>query len=471
MRRFFYLLPILLLLALCTLPTHLVKAAPPANTASVFAYFPQTGHNVGLKFKQFYDAHGGLDIFGLPLTEVTTDLETGLQVQYFERARFELHPSNLSGEPTVSLTLIGSMLTKDRTEPAFAWLTSSPDSNRTFFRESGHTLGGAFGWFWQTRGGLTVFGYPISEEFTELSPADGKPYLVQYFQRARFEYHPENQGTPYEVMLGTLGRQLFDLRPDAWAAATPTRPIELLGKATTSFATSIFERRHNIARATAMFDGLVVPPATEFSFNATGDFSEKNGFVDGYAIVGGRLERVVGGGLCQVSTTIFRAVSNAGLEITQRSGHTFIVYFYENILGFDATVFTPSVDFRWYNDTSGPVYIAAESNPEAATVTFSLWGYNDGRTVTYAGPYTRNWVKPGKAVWQLDPGLPANAVEQLVHGRDGVDVNYMRTVTMPDGQVLHQDDFFTRYQPWEDFYIYGSDVKPPVGVTVMPPKR
>lgn len=470
MRRFLYLLPILLLLSISPQPARLASAAPTANTSDAFVYFPETGHNVGLKFKQFYDVHGGLDIFGLPLTEVTTDIETGLQVQYFERARFELHPDP-SGESTVSLSLIGSTLTKERTEPAFTWLTSSLDPNRTFFRESGHTLGGAFGWFWQTRGGLPVFGYPISEEFTELNPADGKLYLVQYFQRARFEYHPENQGTPYEVMLGALGRQLLDSRPDAWAAATPTRPIESLGKATTSFATSIFERRHNIARATATFNGLVVPPATEFSFNATGDFSEKNGFVDGYAIVGGRLERVVGGGLCQVSTTMFRAVSNAGLEITQRSGHTFIVYFYENILGFDATVFTPSVDFRWYNDTPGPIYIAAESNPEAATVTFSLWGYNDGRTVAYAGPYTRNWVKPGKAVWQLDPSMPPNAVDQLVHGRDGVDVNYMRTVTMSNGRVLHQDNFFTRYQPWEDFYIYGSGVKPPPGVTVLPPKR
>ena len=73
---------------------------------------------------------------------------------------------------------------------------------------------------------------------------------------------------------------------------------------------------------------------------------QASGFVDGYAIVGGRLEKVVGGGLCQVSTTLFRAVSNAGLEVTKRQGHTYVVYFYENILGFDATVFSPSLDFR-----------------------------------------------------------------------------------------------------------------------------
>lgn len=467
MPRHASLLAALVLLAVVLAPSAPARAAAqpaPAAPPTGFAYFPQTGHNVGLKIKRFYDTHGGLDIFGLPLTEVFA--EDGMQVQYFERARFELHPE-LPPEFYVSLTLLGSYFTQGRAEPEFQWLVAGPGGDRSFFPESGHSLGGVFRGFWQGRGGLAAFGYPISEELTETNLIDGKPYLVQYFQRARFELHPENAGTPYEVLLGQLGRQLLDQRPAAQAASAPVPAVALLGRATTGFATSINERRHNIATATAMFDGVVVMPGQEYSFLSGGDFSETAGFAEGYAIVGGKLEKVIGGGLCQVSTTMFRAVSNAGMEITRRVGHTYVVYFYENILGFDATVFTPSVDFRWRNDTPGPVYMVTSTNPAAATVSFEIWGTSDGRTTSYAGPFTKNVVKPSVATWQYDKTLPRGKVTQLVHGRSGMDVNYIRTVKMPDGSVKHYDNLFTHYQPWSDFYTYGPGVTPPPGVTVI----
>jgi VanW like protein len=466
------LLAVLTLLAALVWPPPFAVAAPtpaptPADPPPGFAYFPETGHNIGLKIKRFYDTHGGLDIFGLPLTEVFS--EDGLQVQYFERARFELHPE-LPPEFYVSLTRLGAYFTQNRSEPAFQWLNGSPGPDRDFFPQSGHSLGGAFRGFWQGRGGLAAFGFPISEEFPEVNAQDGQTYVVQYFERARFEYHPENAGTPYEVQLGQLGRQLLQERPAAQAAAAPAQQLVLLGRATTGFATSITERRLNIAIATSMFDGLVIQPGQEHSFLSAGDFSEASGFVDGYAIVAGKLEKVVGGGLCQVSTTLFRAASNAGMEITRRAGHTYVVYFYENILGFDATVFSPGVDFRWRNDTPNPVYIATSTNPGAATVTFELWGTSDGRTVSYAGPITRNVVRPGVATWQYDKQLGAGVKRQMVHGRSGMDVTYIRTVKMPDGTIKHYDNWYTHYQPWDDFFTYGAGVSPPAGVHVIDPR-
>src|SRR5262245_58035042 len=466
-------LPLLVVLTLAAAlvlplaPAVAATAQAPAPPPAGFVYFPETGHNIGLKIKRFYDSHGGLDIFGVPLTEVFA--EDGMQVQYFERARFELHPE-LPPEFYVSLTLLGSYFTTGRSDSPFQWLSASPSRDRDFFAESGHSLGGAFRGFWQGRGGLAAFGFPISEEFSEVNPQDGQTYLVQYFQRARFEYHPENIGTPYEVQLGQLGRQLLNERPAIQAQTAPAQPLTLLGKATTGFATSIAERRQNIAIATSMFDGVVVQPGQEYSFLSAGDFSENAGFVEGYAIVAGKLEKVIGGGLCQVSTTLFRAASNAGLEITQRSGHTYVVYFYENILGFDATVFSPSVDFKWRNDSPGPVYIAATTNPGAATVTFELWGVSDGRTVSYEGPITRNVVKPGVPTWQFDKELPKGVKKQMVHGRSGMDVNYIRTVKMPDGSVKHYDNWYTHYRPWDDFYTYGPGVTPPAGVHVIDPR-
>ena len=92
---------------------------------------------------------------------------------------------------------------------ACARSTHRPDPlpDASYFTQTGHNLGGTFRQYWLANGGLAVFGYPTSEAFTETSPTDGKPYLVQYFERNRFEYHPENAGTQYEVLLGLLGRQ------------------------------------------------------------------------------------------------------------------------------------------------------------------------------------------------------------------------------------------------------------------------
>lgn len=444
--------PALLLVALITLVVTLIPFASPASAAPAtqqsdgFTFYPQTGHNVGMQVKQFFDANGGLEVFGLPLTEVFMDA-SGLEVQYFERARFELHPT----EPVasrLSLTRIGSILTEGRTEPEFNWLVASPNPERDFYPESGHTLGGAFRWFWQSHGGLSVFGYPISEEFNEWDEASGQTYLVQYFERARFEYHPENVGTPYEVLIGSLGNTLLQRDPSAVAATAPATQIALLGEASTGFSTSASERIINISRATEMISGYVVPKGVEFSFANVGDFSEKNGFVDGYAIVSGRMEKVVGGGLCQVSTTLFRAVSHAGLQVTHRVGHSHVVFFYENILGFDATVYTPDVDFRWRNDSPGPVYVTGTVDRSKARMTFQIWGQSDGRSVTYDGPYTKNWTKPGTPAWQYDKSLPKGAVRQLVHGRSGVDVNYYRIITFADGKT-RRDTYYTHYTPWE----------------------
>jgi hypothetical protein len=464
---------LLLLLALFALAlSAVVRPAPVAlaqPAAAPFLYFPETGHNIGPPITAAFAASGGVATLGLPLTELIIGAD-GVQVQYFERARFEYNP-NAPAAARVQLSRVGAILTAGReAEPPFLWRTAADDPARDFFAASGHTLGGAFRWFWQTRGGLPVFGYPISEEFVELNPFDGREYLVQYFERARFEYHPEHAGTDQEVQLAHLGRQLLEMDGIARAATAPVRAIELLGQASTGFNTSSNDRVANITRATAMADGIAVPQGAEFSFLSIGDFSEANGFVDGYAIVGGRLEKVIGGGLCQVSTTLFRAVSNAGLQITRRVGHSHIVSFYENILGFDATVFSPGVDFRWRNDSAGPVYIVGLVDRGSARMTFQLYGVYDGRQVQYEGPYTKNWKQPGAPVWQLDRSLPQGAVRQLVQGRSGTDVTYYRTIRFADGST-RRDTYFTSYKPWEDFFLYGPGVTPPPGVKIVPPRR
>jgi len=204
--------------------SHVLAAPGVAPAPTVQIYFPETGHNIGFKFRLFYERNGGLELFGLPLTEVFTDGAT--QVQYFERARFELRPDLAD---SVALSLLGSELTASRTDPAFQWLSGEPENGRKFFPESGHSIGGAFLEYWQRKNGLIAFGYPISEELSETS-SDGVERVVQYFQRARFELHPEAAFTPNAIQLGHLGRQALDIRPRPlqWRCSAVRQPVSVV---------------------------------------------------------------------------------------------------------------------------------------------------------------------------------------------------------------------------------------------------
>jgi hypothetical protein len=136
-------------------------------------------------------------------------------VQYFERNRFEHHPEYAGTPNEVLLGTLGRAFhAQDPAVPAM------PAPAR-YFPETGHNLSGVFKTYWETQGGLAVHGYPITEQFEETNPLDGKSYRVQYFERSRFELHPENAGSPYEVLLGQLGTQLSQKRgyPYGWYPA------------------------------------------------------------------------------------------------------------------------------------------------------------------------------------------------------------------------------------------------------------
>ncbi len=171
-------------------------------------YFAESGHSLAEPFKGYWEKNGGLAQFGYPLTEAfqETSIDDGktYTVQYFERARFEYHPEAQDPQYRVQLGFLG----KAFQSPAAA--TTARDGTR-FFAETGHTLSGNFRTYWEQNGGLAIYGLPITEEVREISPLDGKEYTVQYFERARFETHPEN-AAPYNVLLGQLGRQLLDVR-------------------------------------------------------------------------------------------------------------------------------------------------------------------------------------------------------------------------------------------------------------------
>ncbi len=173
-------------------------------------YFPETGHYISGRFRQYWEEYGGLTTFGLPLTRPFDDLLPRNQtrtVQYFERARFE-YEQDRAQPYDVQLTLIGAEITATRrTETPFLPATALATADTSYIAPTGHNLGGMFRRWWEGHGGLARFGYPLSEEFHEASTTDGREYTVQYFERARFEFHPEYAGTAAEVQLGQLGRE------------------------------------------------------------------------------------------------------------------------------------------------------------------------------------------------------------------------------------------------------------------------
>lgn len=179
--------------------------ATPDTASSV--YFVETGHTLSNAFLTYWSNHGGLAIFGFPISEEFIEVSPTdgkpYTVQYFERNRFEYHPELKDTGYEVLLGLLGRDTTVGRTfpsaDPPFASTTS-----RAYFPETKHSLSGEFLTYWLDHGGLAIFGYPISEAFIETNTTDGKPYLVQYFERNRFELHPEKD-PPYTVLLGLLG--------------------------------------------------------------------------------------------------------------------------------------------------------------------------------------------------------------------------------------------------------------------------
>ncbi len=200
-------------------PTSSVAISAPLADSHTF---PETGHTVSGSFWTYWQAHGGLAQQGYPISEELqekSDLNgQTYTVQYFERAVFEKHPEN---QPPydVLLSQLGTFLYQAKYAQVGPPSQQTSTTNPQYFPQTGHTLGGKFRTYWEQHGGLAQQGYPISDEFTEVSDLNSKVYTVQYFERAVFELHPENASTPYEVLLSQLGTFRYH---DRYVSLSPT---------------------------------------------------------------------------------------------------------------------------------------------------------------------------------------------------------------------------------------------------------
>ncbi len=270
----------------------------------------------------------------------------------------------------------------------------------------------------------------------------------------------------------TVPLQVIEAQPavndNATAAALGI--TQNIAEYTSYFYGSSAERIQNIQAAAERFHGVLVAPGEEFSMGQTlGDVSLENGFAEALIIYGGRTIKGVGGGVCQVSTTLFRTVFFAGFPINERYSHAYRVSYYEqtasgsvdsNLAGLDATVYFPLVDFKFTNDS--PYWLLMETyvNVEARTLTWKIYSTPDGRSVTWETSGPQNVVPAPDPLFEENTDLDKNQMKQVDWAANGADVNVTRTV-WKDGAVYFQDNFQTHYQPWQAVCQYGPGTEDP----------
>ncbi|RME89289.1 MAG: hypothetical protein D6770_04950 [Anaerolineae bacterium] len=245
---------------------------------------------------------------------------------------------------------------------------------------------------------------------------------------------------------------------------------ELVSMQTSYFYGSSAERIQNIQTAAAAFHGLLVAPGETFSMGeALGDISLDNGYAEALIIYNGRTIKGVGGGVCQVSTTLFRTVFFGGYPVVERHSHAYRVSYYEqtasgaidpNLAGLDATVYFPLVDFKFTNDT--PYWLLMETYVDvgARKLTWKFYSTSDGRTVTWETTGPQNIVPAPEPLFQENPDLKKNQIKQVDWSAEGADVVVTRTV-WKDGEIYFQDEFRTHYEPWQAVCEYGPGTKDP----------
>jgi vancomycin resistance protein YoaR len=233
---------------------------------------------------------------------------------------------------------------------------------------------------------------------------------------------------------------------------------EVIGHGESNFAHSIPGRVHNVALTASRINGVLIAPGESFSFNQTlGEVSAKTGYKPAYIIQQGRTVLGDGGGVCQVSTTLFRAVLDTGLPINERRAHAYRVSYYElnSKPGYDATVYAPSPDLKFVNDTANYILIQTKTDTKNLTLDIDLYGTKDGRKAEIINYKSWDAVGAPAPVYQDDPTLPKGTVKQIDWAAPGLKVKFDYVVTKDGGKPVTKT-FTSVYQPWRAVYLNGT---------------
>lgn len=237
---------------------------------------------------------------------------------------------------------------------------------------------------------------------------------------------------------------------------------ELVGRGISYFQGSIPNRIHNIQLASSRLNGLLIAPGETFSFNQKlGEVSQSTGYKEAYIIKEGRTILGDGGGVCQTSTTFFRAALEAGLPIIERKAHAYRVSYYEqhSSPGLDATVFDPTADLKIQNDTPGHLLLQTNVDLKNQRLTYDLYGTSDGRKVTISKPKIWDQTPPLPDLYQDDPTLPTGTIKQVDWKAPGAKAAFDYHVER-NGEVLQNRTFYSNYRAWQAVFLKGTGPQP-----------
>ncbi len=308
---------------------------------------------------------------------------------------------------------------------------------------------------------------------------------------ARFDYDPKSgallelapSATGYELDVdATVAAALHAIAAGEKQATLAVREIkpavasedaasfgikELVAKGTTKFAGSSKARVKNIEVAASKFVGVVIPPDGVFSFNKyVGDITAANGFEDSLIIAGDRTAVGVGGGVCQVSTTVFRASFYGGFPTVERWAHGYVVGWY-GPPGIDATVYTPKVDFKFKNTSGAYLLLKPIVDKKNGVLTFEFYGTKPGWRVEVGKPQYSNRQPPPPPLYIEDPTMPPGQVVQFDWAVEGLDAAVPRKVWDKDGNLLIDEVLKSKYKPWQAKFRFGPGYQPPQGAEVV----
>lgn len=234
--------------------------------------------------------------------------------------------------------------------------------------------------------------------------------------------------------------------------------VENIGEGRSDYSGSATGRIHNIKLAASRINGTLIPRGQTFSFNKTvGDISASTGYKSAYIIKGGETILGDGGGVCQVSTTLFRAAIESGLPIVERRQHAYRVKYYENDrkAGFDATVFSPTVDLKFTNDTHAHVLIQTGFVDSKNLLIFTFYGKKDDRQIEISDSTVWDVRPPPEPLYKDDPTLPKGRTKQIDFAAYGAKAKFHYRV-VKDGKIAIDRDFYSAFRPWQAVYLVGT---------------
>ena len=316
---------------------------------------------------------------------------------------------------------------------------------------------------------ITSFLKKIAEKLDQ--PIQEAKFKIENDRAVEFQLAKEGRRLEIEINIQKIKQYIFSGIKEIGLEVTLQEPLslnqefnqmniqELVGAGESNFKGSPNNRIHNIKIGAKILNGVLIKPGEEFSLLETlGDVSQEKGYLPELVIKGDRTIPELGGGLCQIATTTFRVALNAGLPITQRAAHAFRIIYYEPA-GIDATIYSPSPDFKFINDYSS--WLLLQTKIDGTKLIFELYGTGDNRKVELTTPKIFNLTSPGP-VQYIETETMAPGTKRLVERATlGADAEFTRIITPPNGKPK-QEIWKSHYRPWPEMWLVGKE---PTSVT------